>query len=442
MTGSKSEIIGDSASSIAESVEALISSGALAPGMQVPTVRSLADNLSVSPATVSAAYRTLRERGFLISQGRSGTIVNYSPPLRCCAKMRKVPENAFDLARGNPDPKLLPRLGPYLRAIDDRPRLYGEELNIAELVEWAKAMFASDGLTSSSVAIVSGALDGLKRTLEAHTRRGDKVVVEDPCFTGIIDVIRVLGLAPVPVAVDDYGAKPLALAEALRARPTAVILTPRAQNPTGAAVNGERAKELSSILARRPEVLVVEDDHAYGIAGVDYHPVASLNSPKWAVIRSVSKSLGPDLRLAFVAADDLTLSRVEGRQLIAVRWVSHILQQLVLSLLKDERTTELLSRAQDCYRERREMLLAALAQRGIKGCARSGLNVWIPVAEETALCQGLLEQGWNVSAGEKYRLKSPPGIRVAVAEMNPERAEKFARDMAAMFVPDKTTGAA
>ncbi|MCB0344318.1 MAG: aminotransferase class I/II-fold pyridoxal phosphate-dependent enzyme [Bdellovibrionales bacterium] len=442
MVESHAKISGDNACSIAESVESLIGSGALAPGAQVPTVRALAETLSVSPATVSAAYRTLRERGFLISQGRSGTIVNYSPPLRCCSRTRKVPKNSFDLARGNPDPKLLPKLRPYLDKLDDRPRLYGEELNIVDLVATAKSMFAADGIETSSVAIVSGALDGLKRTLEAHTRRGDRVIVEDPCFTGIIDVIRVLGLAPIPVALDDFGMIPAALEEALRTRPAAVILTPRAQNPTGAAVNQKRAEELVRVLSKKPEIFIVEDDHAYGIAGADYFPIASHSAGSWAVIRSVSKSFGPDLRLAFVAADDLTLSRVEGRQLIAVRWVSHILQQIVLGMCRDKQVDKLLAKAEAAYGERREMLKSALARYGIKGRGRSGLNVWIPVAEETALCQGLLDQGWSVSAGEKYRLKSTPGIRVAVAEMTKERAEKFASDMAALFAPERITGAA
>src|SRR5205809_531347 len=84
--------------------------------------------------------------------------------------------------------------------------------------------------------IVSGAMDGLERVLREHLRAGDRVIVEDPCFTGILDLLNALSLVPVPVPVDDDGLEPAGLREALRGTAGALIVTPRAQNPTGAAL--------------------------------------------------------------------------------------------------------------------------------------------------------------------------------------------------------------
>ena len=96
-------------------------------------------------------------------------------------------------------------------------------------------------------------------------------------------------------------------------------------------------------------------------------------------MRSVSKSLGPDLRLAAPRGDPATVGRVEGRQALGSGWVSHLLQDMVVALWSDPRTDGRLARAAVVYEQRREALLSALARHGIRAQGRSGLNVWIPV---------------------------------------------------------------
>jgi DNA-binding transcriptional MocR family regulator len=154
-------------------------------------------------------------------------------------------------------------------------------------------------------------------------------------------------------------------------------LRPRLEPPP------DDAPVLIAVLASHPDVLVVEDDYAARVADAPYVPVHPAQG-RWAVVRSLSKVLGPDLRLALVAGDPLTTTRIEGRQHLSPGWVSHILQQVAALLLAEEGAARLLARAERVYAERRRALVAALAARGIEAAGDSGLGVWVPLAEEAA----------------------------------------------------------
>jgi DNA-binding transcriptional MocR family regulator len=217
-----------------------------------------------------------------------------------------------------------------------------------------------------------------------------------------------------------------------------VISTPRGQNPTGAAVDAGRRGELLAVLGRHPDVLLVEDDYVASVAGAPYFGLHGANE-RWAVIRSLSKVLGPDLRVAPVTGDPLTISRLEGRQLLGAGWVSHLLQQTAASLWASAATRKLLTRTERAYSERRAAVVDALARRGIAAYGKSGLGVWVPLAEEVATVQSLLERGWAVSAGERYRFRTPPGIRITTTALEPRDAEALAEALADALGATATT---
>jgi DNA-binding transcriptional MocR family regulator len=414
---------GAGAAVVAAKIEAAIADGKLAPGERLPTVRELASELAASPATVASAYRTLRQRGLVSTHGRRGTVIAPSPPLRVRGA-RPLPANTRDLASGNPDPALLPPLGPALARLDPGHKLYGGPVKLARLAGLAEAGFAADGI-AGDIAVAGGALDGIERVLQTQLRPGDRVVVEDPCWPRITDLIHAVGLQPEPVRVDQRGLVPDELTRALRRGAKAVIATPRGQNPTGAAVDAQRGHLLRELLSRHPGVVIVEDDYIAAVAGAPYVPIHNA-SGRWAVIRSVSKVLGPDLRVAPMAGDRLTISRVEGRQMLGPGWVSHLLQQTAALVWASTTTSRLLARAERAYAERRKALLDALAGHGITAYGSTGLGVWVPLAEEVTVVQQLLERGWAVSPGERFRFRTPPGIRITTTSLRPNEAGKLA----------------
>ncbi|HYZ00114.1 MAG TPA: aminotransferase class I/II-fold pyridoxal phosphate-dependent enzyme [Candidatus Binatia bacterium] len=423
-------IAGARAGEISTSVEAALRAGTLVPGQLLPTVRHLAEHLRISPTTVAAAYRDLQLRGFVTAAGRRGTRVSPRPPLAARSPV-VAPPGVRNLATGNPDPDLLPDLTAAVRTLLPEQHLYGEPCNQRGLLALAAEAFARDGISPDFLAITGGALDGIERTLGAHLRPGDRVAVEDPCYPAVHDLVLAMGLVPRPVAVDDRGPVPDALEDALGHQIAAAIVTPRAQNPTGAALDEGRVAELRDVLEQRPDVLVIEDDHAGPVAGVPALTLVHEQRPeRWAVLRSVSKWLGPDLRLAMMAGDPITISRVEGRQQIGAGWISHVLQDLVTALWRDAATQRLIERGAAAYTERRRALLDALGERGIAAHGRSGLNVWVDVEDEQSAQRALLDAGWAASVGERYRLRTPPAVRISIGSMQADEAPAVAAALA------------
>jgi DNA-binding transcriptional MocR family regulator len=408
---------GGGAVQIADGLEAAIADGALVPGERLPTVRALAAQLGVSPTTVSAAFAALKRRGLLVTGGRRGSAVSQRPPLPVPVGPEPPPRGVRDLAVGNPSAELLPDLAPALRRVDASQRLYGDEAADPALLRLARRSFEADGIPGEHLAVTSGALDGIERVLAAHLRPGDRVAVEDPAFPGVLHLLAAMGLAAVPVAVDDAGPKPQALRAALRDGVQALVVTPRAQNPFGSALDPERSDALRALLRRHPDVIAVEDDHAGEVAGAAAGTLCSDPPERFAVVRSVSKAYGPDLRLAVLAGDPVTVARVEGRQLVSMRWVSFLLQRLVVALWMDTALRRSLREAARTYTRRRRALVDALAARGIEAFGRSGLNVWVPVPDEARVLRALLQRGFAVAPGERFRLRTGPAVRVTISTL-------------------------
>ncbi|MDQ0912298.1 DNA-binding transcriptional MocR family regulator [Streptomyces canus] len=433
-------IEGRRASEIAASVESAVGAGELAPGQLLPPMRELAVELGVNPNTVAAAYRTLRERGVIETAGRRGSRVRAKPATTGRDYIRvEVPEGVRDVANGNPDPALLPPLAPAFAAAaeqgDREPVLYGEATVDPELARLTREALDADGVPPGPLAVASGSLDVVERVLAAHLKPGDTVAVEDPGWGSLLDLVPALGLRVAPVGVDDEGPRADDVRKALEAGARALIITDRAQNPTGASVTAPRARALRAVLEDHPDILLIEDDHGHGIVDLPLHPLAGVTR-HWAFVRSVAKAYGPDLRLAVLTGDEVTVDRVHGRHRLGPGWVSRITQRAVVHLWADGvlDTAEVAA----AYRERRDRLIGALAQRGVEARGRSGLNVWIPVPDETGAVSRLLHAGWAVAPGARFRMSAPQGIRVTVSTLATTEVPHLADAIARALGPSPT----
>lgn len=434
-------------------VEAAVTAGALTPGEALPPVRELAALLGVNANTVAAAYRMLRDRGTVETRGRAGTRVRERPGTSARTRPYVLPEGTRNLANGSPDVNLLPQLDPPSRIDVSRYEYAAAEPELEEQLRRRLArslMSAAAGSTDpgstdsaagraeaaaligrSRLLPVFGALDGIDRLLATHTRPGDKVAVEDPAWGNLLDLLASRGLSALPMRVDDEGPDPDDLRAALTGGARAVLVTTRAQNPYGANVSEQRAKRLRALLSAYPDVLTVDDDHGADLTVEAPHVLCGATKT-WAYLYSASKAYGPDLRIAAIVGDDDSVDRVAGQLRHTARNVPNVMQRLWATALADPRNDAVVERAARTYAANRAGLIEELARYGIAAHGAAGLNVWIPVPDETAAATGLLARGWAVAPGSWFRLHSGPGVRVTISDLHaPAERAAFAEAMAA-----------
>lgn len=419
--GDEQAISGGTAAEITASVRALVDRGDLAPGDPLPPVRALAARLGIHRNTAVAAYRMLARSGVVIAQGRAGTRV---------AARTALPQEGFahahahtgagvgmpagslrDLGSGNPDPALIPDLAPALAGAVGRPVLYGEPVIDPDFEAWARDWTAPDVPTGNQVrlTLTSGAVDAIERLLAQALVRGDAVALEDPCFLASIQTVRHGGYRAIPVPVDAEGMTADGLRAALEDGARAVVLTPRAQNPTGASLSARRAAELRDVLTEHPYVLVIEDDYFSFLSRAPFRSVVGADHRRWALVRSVSKFLGPDLCLAVAATDPDTADRLALRLSPGTTWVSHLLQRLAHGVLAQESSRDLIERAGAQYAARNAETARLLTARGIPVSPGDGMSLWVPLTRPArGVAAALAQRGWRVRTDDEFRLG--PGV--------------------------------
>jgi DNA-binding transcriptional MocR family regulator len=409
-----------SASGIAAAVGRLVSDGDLAAGERLPTVRQLAISLDVSPTTVAAAWRMLIDGGVIETRGRSGTYVRNpgsGGPARFWQLYPDDAPNHLDLSEGVPDPVLLPPLGEALARLGEvEPTTsYLSDPVVPGLADTLRSSweFAPPALT-----VLDGALDALDRVVGALCRVGSRVVVENPTFPPLLDLLEVAGARIMGVDVDDQGMVVDGLREAVGLNPVAVFLQPRAQNPTGVSMTADRAERLTAVL-RRYDTVVVEDDHSWRIGGDDPVTLGTWLPERTTRIRSFSKSYGPELRLAALGGPGDIVEHVVKRRRLGASWTSRILQQLLVDLLADPSASDIVDRARRAYADRRRRVTEVFDQRGVSYTGTDGLNLWFAVADERAALVDLASRGIGVAPGTPFFVtpSADDHLRVTVAPL-------------------------
>lgn len=449
---------------VADQLRAQIESGRLAPQTRLPASRTLAQQLGVNRITVVNAYAELEAEGLVESRVGSGTYVAAAPvpdgqpawggppPLRrpwnagqMVAEMSRLAQQpgVISFAGGAPASEFLP-VNQFRRALNEVLRRDGPDALQYEQVagylplrETIAAHLRRQNIrvTGENILITAGCQQALDLALRVLTRSGSgTLLVEDPCYLGLLDLTTSRHITPVGIPLDEQGMQIDRLEQLiLRHHPQLIYVTPSFQNPTGVTLPLERRQALLDVAARYGVPIL--EDASYNELHYEAAPLPTLKSLDTANIvlhaGGFSKSLVPGIRIGYVIAPPGLHERLVAAKQTADVLTSPLNQRALHAYLSGGHFAEHLQQVRRAYRARRDAMLCAIEQHFPAAarwhCPAGGLYIWVEMPPDGPTATDLYLSAINYSVA--YAIGSvfsasgtfTNGIRLNFAAHPPDR---------------------
>jgi DNA-binding transcriptional MocR family regulator len=405
---------------LSDGLRMLIVDGRLPVGSRLPSERALAEVLRVSRTTVTTAYTQMREEGYLTA--RRGARSTIALPTTAPQTPAQPDRTAINFAAATVSAPASAVLEAYTAAAGEVSSYLcqsGLELLGAEPLRAAIARrYCTRGLPTEpdQIMVTTGALGAIGLILSTFVEPGDRVLVEQPTYSGALSAISATGARPVPVAiVPDEGWDLDALHIAIRQlAPNLAYLIPDQHNPTGLTMPVEQRKQLAHIIGEtRTRTVIDETMTDIWLDEPVPAPVAAFATQRpdlLITVGSMSKSFWAGLRIGWIRAERPTLATIAARR-SSVDLGTAILEQLAAA--------ELLAQADDILPERRELIRSR--RETLRGLIAEQLPEWQPCS--AALPTGGLALWLRLpaplssavsAAASRLGVDIPPGPRFGV----------------------------
>ncbi len=223
-----------------------------------------------------------------------------------------------------------------------------------------------------NILITTGSQQGLDLIGRVLVDERDAVIVENPTYLGMLMAWKPYGLNYVPVPTDQDGAIIEALEPLLQSSPKLVYIVPNFQNPAGTTLNAERRAQLVKLLEESNIPLV--EDNPYGELRYTGEALPSLleldalnmggdiENGHVLYAGTFSKILMPGLRLGWVVAPSAVIDKLVQAKQSADLHTSTLDQFITYEVARDGFLEDHIPRLCEVYRERRDVMLAAMAR--------------------------------------------------------------------------------
>lgn len=284
------------------------------------------------------------------------------------ATLIRLAPGAIDLGGGNPAVDLLP-----LDLYRDAFRAVSEDDAFPALLKYTaapglpglrSAIAEREGVAAERVLVTNGGAHGLALAALSLLDPGDLVVVDDPVYPLFLRTLDLIGVEVAPLAVASDGIDVEELERRLRQglRPKALFTVPTFQNPSGVTLSAEKEAALVALAETYGFTIIADDPYREirfpGTAVPDRHAFRA--SDRVIGVNTLSKTLGPGLRLGWIVVPETISERVTWLRNRLDGQTSGVVQSVGERMLRDERLDASITAAAAVYADKARVLTEAL----------------------------------------------------------------------------------
>jgi len=436
-------------------IQSQIARRALLPDEKLPSIRQCAARMQVSPSTVVEAYDRMVADGVIFARPGSGFYVSgpVAPlalgtilprlektvdPLWVSRQSLDADENMLKPGCGWLPPDWMPQeaIRKALRGLAraDAARLtdYGSAQGADSLRRGLSRQLLGEGIGASpaQILLTSSGTQAIDLICRFLLRRGDVVVVDDPCYFNFQALFTAHQVQVIGVPYTATGPDLARFSEVLASHAPRLYLTNSAiHNPTGATISPQVAHQVL-LEAAAHGVIVIEDNIFSGFEPARSSRLAALGGFDRVIsIGSFSKSLSAAFRCGYIATRADWIEPLADLQ-VATNFggPSPIAVELVNSVLSEGRYRKHMLAVQARLTRARFEVAQKLAPLGIEPwlMPRGGFYLWCKLPEgvdSTEMAQRALLEGVVLAPGNVFSVGQSKGqfMRFNVSQMGPPR---------------------
>ena len=376
-------------------IKSMIASNLLVSNGKLPATRELSKLLGVSRNSVITAYENLEEEGILYTVKGRGTFVS---------EVKSVNEEGWKVSwnkRANDYGKLAEKLDivkseipwekglisfksispdgelfdmeEFKKAFLNRISIeghkilnYGYAKGYKPLIEYLLKYMKAKGVDTigKDIVITNGFTEGLEMLLTAYTKKGDKIICENPTHNTAIKIMKVQGLEVIGVTMTEEGIDTKELEEKLKDNDIKFgYLIPSYHNPTGIVMKGEKRYSVYNLF-KKYNVPIIEDgfneELLYNSAHVS--PISALDNGGSGVIYigSFSKILFPGIRVGWILADEKVIDVLESVKRCKNIHTSFLDQGILYEYLRSGSFERQIKKVRKVYKEKYEFAIECI----------------------------------------------------------------------------------
>lgn len=422
---------------LALQLEQDIKNGLLKPGTMLPPQRELADYLDINLSTVTRAFKLCEQKGIICGAIGRGTFVasdaTTSGILLGGAKENRLIEMGAIIPDREPNQYVIEAIRKLLKE-PEASNLFQYELSEDNIMQKsAAAQWLGRGnfeVNPDNILFAAGGQNAIAGVLASLFQCGDKIGTTSVIYPGVKTVASMLGIQLVPIPEEDGEISCEALRQICKKEGLkGVYIIADYHNPTTHTMSIHTRKQIASV-AKETGLIIIEDGINTLLGDNPLPPIASFDSENVIYISSVSKTLSPGLRVAFVASPKQYYKELSiGFYNINIM-ISPLLVEAAVRLINSKMADTILNRRREDTRRRNRFINETLKGFQILGDELCNFR-WLILPEGFTgktfeLCAR--NAGVQIYSAERFVVgnsKIPHAVRIAITAE--QREEEFQR---------------